>query len=220
MYEMFSLKNISSYSIWAGLIAPFFYITLVTILGLLEPGFSHRTDMMSILGGIEGIRGLIFNSGVGITGFLLIIFSFGLHKNINKGLGSKIGPALIIFAGIGFFGSAIFSCNANCANVIDTRTLIGTFHIISAFVVGLCLSISPFFIYFRMKQDIAWEKYRKFTLATGVLANFPGVVLWVSIFTTRIPEWEGVIQRLGLLFTLFWVFVLSFRQLKLNNMER
>lgn len=216
---MFSVKNINSYSIWAGFIAPFFYIVLVTILGLLEPGFSHRTDMMSILGGIEGIRGLVFNSGVGITGLLLIIFSFGLHKNINKGSGSKIGPALIIFAGIGFLGSAIFSCNVNCANVIETRTLIGTLHMISAFVVGLCLSISPFFIYFRMKQDVAWEKYGNFTLATGVLANLPGVVLWISIFTTRIPEWEGVIQRLGLLFPLFWVFVLSFRQLHLNTVE-
>jgi hypothetical membrane protein len=210
-------KNINSYSITAGLVAPIFYIILVTTLGFIESGFSHRTDMMSILGGVEGLRGLVFNVGVVITGLLLIVFAYGLHHNINKAVGSKIGPTLIVLAGLGLFGSAIFSCNVNCANVIETKTLTGVLHMVSAFVAGLCLSISPFFIYFRMKQDEAWVKYRCFTLATGVLANLPGIVLWASIFTTRIPEWEGVMQRLGLLFPLLWVFVLSFRQLRLNT---
>lgn len=195
---------------------PIFYIFLVTTLGLLESGFSHRTDMMSILGGVEGIRGLVFNVGVVITGLLLIVFAFGLHQNINKGLGSKIGPTLIVLAGVGLFGSAIFSCNVNCVNVIETKTLIGVLHMLSAFVAGSCLAISPFFIFFRMKQDKLWKKYRSFTLSIGVLSNLPGVVLWVSMFTTRIPEWEGVIQRLGLLFPLIWIFVLSLRQLRLN----
>lgn len=200
---------------WTGLVAPLFYIVMVTFLGFLEPGFSHRTDMMSILGGVDGVRGLVFNSGVVITGSLLIVFSFGLHKNINQGVGSKIGPALIIVAGIGLFGSAFFSCNVNCANVIQEKTLIGELHMLSAFVAGASLAIAPFFIYFRMKQDVAWEKYRLFTLAIGILANLPGVVLWVSFYTSRIPEWEGVIQRSGLLFPLLWVFVLSIRQLHL-----
>jgi hypothetical membrane protein len=209
-------KNINSYSILAGLVVPIFYIVLVTTLGLLESGFSHRTDMMSILGGVEGIRGLVFNVGVVITGFLLIVFAFGLHQSINKGLGSKIGPTLIVLAGVGLFGSAIFSCNVNCVNVIETKTLIGVLHMLSAFVAGSCLAISPFFIFFRMKQDKLWKKYRGFTLSIGVLSNLPGVVLWVSMFTARIPEWEGVIQRLGLLFPLIWIFVLSLRQLRLN----
>lgn len=212
-------KNIYSYSILSGLVAPIFYIVLVSTLGLLEPGFSHRTDMMSILGGVVGIRGLIFNIGVVITGLLLIIFAFGLHLSINKGLGSKVGPILIIIAGVGLLGSAIFSCNVNCVNVIETRTLTGVMHMLSAFVAGSFLAISPFFIFFRMKQDKLWRNYRSFTLAIGVMANIPGVVLWISIFTVRIPEWEGVIQRLGLLFPLIWIFVLSLRQLRLNIAE-
>ncbi len=198
---------------------PIFYIVLVSILGQLESGFSHRTDMMSILGGVEGIRGLLFNIGVAITGFLLIAFSFGLHQSINNGTGSKIGPILIALSGVGMFGSAFFSCNVNCVNVIESRTIIGIMHMLSAFVAGACLAISPFFIFFRMKQDQLWKKYKSFTLTMGVLANIPGVVLWASLFTSRIPEWEGVIQRLGLLFPLIWIFVLALQQLRLN-MER
>ena len=184
-------KNINSYSILAGLVAPIFYIVLVSVLGLLEPNFSHRTDMMSLLGGVKGIRGLVFNVGVVVTGFLLIAFAYGLHQNINKGVGSKIGPILIVLAGLGLFGSGIFSCNTNCLNVIETRTTIGILHMISAFVSGSCFAISPFFIFFRMKKDPLWKKYRSFTLAIGVLSNLPGIVLWVSIFSVRIPEWEA-----------------------------
>ena len=213
-------KNINSYSILAGLVAPIFYIVLVSILGLLETGFNHRTDMMSLLGGIEGVRGLAFNVGVVITGLLLILFAFGLHQSINKGTGSKIGPILIVLAGMGLFGSAVFSCNSGCVNVIETKTATGIIHMLSAFVAGSCLAISPFFIFFRMKQDSCWKSYKSFTLAIGVLSNLPGIVLWVSMFTIRIPEWEGVIQRLGLLFPLIWIFVLSLRGLQLNKKKQ
>lgn len=212
-------NNTTLYSALAGLVAPVFYLILVTTLGIFESGFTHRTDMMSILGGVEGIRGLLFNIGVVITGLLLIVFAFGLHQSINKGEGSKVGPTLIVLATLGLFGSAIFSCNVNCTNVIETKTVVGIIHMLSAFIAGSCLAISPFFIFFRMKQDDRWEKYRSFTLTIGVLSNLPGVVLWVSMFTIRIPEWEGVIQRLGLLFPLIWVFVLSLRLLNLKKVE-
>ena len=206
-------KIINSYSIRAGLLAPVFYIILVSTLGLLEPDFSHKTDMMSILGGVEGTRGVVFNLGVAITGLLLILFAYGLHKNINKGAGSKAGPFLIVLASFGFVGSAIFSCNVNCLNVIESRTVFGTLHMISAFVAGSCLATSPFFIYFRMKDDPLWKQFRNYTLSVGILSNIPGLLLWISLFTVRIPEWEGVLQRLGLLFPLIWIFSLSIHQL-------
>ena len=209
-------KKIKSNLFYAGLVAPVFYLVLVLTLGSLEQGFSHRTDMMSMLGGVEGIRGLLFNLGVILTGMLLIVFAYGLHQSLNRGAGSKVGPILITLGGVGMFSSGIFSCDVNCANVIESKTLVGGLHMLSAFVAGSCLALSPFFIYFRMKQDKLWEKYRSFTLSMGVFANLPGVVLWVSMFTTRLPEWEGIIQRLGLLFPLIWIFVLSLRQLWIN----
>jgi hypothetical membrane protein len=48
----------------AGLLATPFYLTLIIVLGALEPGFSHRTALMSMLGGVPGLRGLVFNFGV------------------------------------------------------------------------------------------------------------------------------------------------------------
>ena len=37
----------------AGIVAPILYISAAITLGLLEPGYSHRTMMMSILGGVS-----------------------------------------------------------------------------------------------------------------------------------------------------------------------
>jgi hypothetical membrane protein len=55
----------------AGIVAPLLWAGLVIVLGLLEPGYSHRTHMMSILGGVGGWRGITFNVGAALTALLL-----------------------------------------------------------------------------------------------------------------------------------------------------
>ena len=72
----------------AGILVPILYISMVIILGLLEPGYNQRTMMMSILGGVPGYRGAIFNLGLVLIGSLLIVFGFALHRNINQGHGN------------------------------------------------------------------------------------------------------------------------------------
>ena len=68
-------------SVYAGLIAPVLLVSLVAVLSKLESGYSNKTQMMSVLGGVPGIRGLIFNLGLSITGILIVVFAFGLHKS-------------------------------------------------------------------------------------------------------------------------------------------
>jgi hypothetical membrane protein len=200
----------------AGILAPLLYFSMVIILGLLDPNYSHMTKMMSILGGVGGIRGLVFNLGVSLVGVLSILFAVGLHKSINQGKGSKIGPILLSIGGIGLIGSGIFHCNLNCANVIVEKNLIGSLHMLSAFIAGMCLSISPFFIFARLKHDPRWKKYRPFTLIVAILANIPGIFLWITLATIRFPEIEGLIQRLGLVFTLVWIAIMSLKMLKFS----
>jgi hypothetical membrane protein len=61
----------------AGMLAPFLYISMIILLGLLEPGYNQRT-MMSVLGGVQGWRGAIFNLGLVLIGIFLIVFGIGL----------------------------------------------------------------------------------------------------------------------------------------------
>lgn len=198
----------------AGIIAPIIYFKIVIILGLLEPGYSHMTKMMSILGGVGGIRGLTFNFGISLVGILIILFAIGLHKSINGGNGSKIGPTLLTLGGIGLIASGYFHCNLNCTNILVENNLIGSIHMFSAFIAGMCLSIAPFFIFARLKKDPLWKKYTLLTLITGIIANIPGIIFWITLATTRFPAIEGLIQRLGIVFVLIWIEIMGLKMLK------
>jgi hypothetical membrane protein len=201
----------------SGISAPILFFGIVIILGLLEPGYSHATRMMSVLGGVEGMRGLIFNLGICFIGVLIILFAFGLHKNINNGKGSKIGPILLAIGGFGLILSGIFHCDLNCANVVVDRNFIGIMHMLSAFVAGLCLSISPLFIFARFRKDDYWKRYAIPTLMTGILANIPGITLWITIFASLTLEMDGILQRLGIVFVLIWMEVVSWKLLLLER---
>jgi hypothetical protein len=113
-------------------------------------------------------------------------------------------------------GSAIFHCNQGCSNVLQEPTIAGRVHIVTSLLSGFSLGIAPFAVFVRMRSDQRWKNLRWFTLAMGVLANVPGITLWISFFTTRIPEWEGVIQRLGIVFPLLWVEVIAIYLLRLR----
>ncbi len=209
------MKNKKLFAIF-GIIAPILFFGIVIILGSLEPGYNHATRMMSVLGGVGGMRGLLFNLGIGLIGALIIVFAFGLHKNINNGQGSKIGPVLLAIGGFGLVLSGVFHCDLNCDNVMVNRNFIGIMHMLSAFIAGLCLSISPLFVFARLRKDDYWKKYAIPTLMTGILANIPGIILWITIFTSLTLEMDGILQRLGIVFVLIWMEVVSWKLLLLE----
>ncbi|MFX1253131.1 MAG: DUF998 domain-containing protein [Promethearchaeota archaeon] len=210
-------EKIDYYLSIPGIITPILYFGMIIVLGALEPGYNHLTTMMSVLGGVEGIRGVAFNIGVALTGVLIFLFAIGLQRNINGGKGSKIAAILFILGSLGLIGAAIFHCNQDCTNVIE-RDITGILHIISAFFSGMSLAIAPLFVYFSLKKDPQWQKYAGYTLATFVVSNIPGITLWVTYLTgNRIRELEGLIQRLGIVFVLIWIGVISVQMLVLNS---
>jgi hypothetical protein len=202
-----------------GCVAPVLFAGLVIVLGALEPGYDHRTQMMSVLGGVGGWRGAAFLAGGALTGLLLIPFAVGLHRGIGEAPGGwrgRIGPILIGIAGVGMIGSAVFHCDQGCANVLRAPTLAGRLHMVFALLTGAPFALSPFFFLPRLARDERWAKTRWFTLASGVLGNIPGITMWVTFFTVRVRAWEGVLQRLGVAFPLLWVEVMAIRLCQLS----
>jgi hypothetical protein len=202
-------KNQTTMTAIAGILAPVLYISMVILLGLLEPGYSQRTMMMSVLGGVQGWRGAIFNLGLVLIGILLIVFGIGLHRNVNQGKGNWLGLILLVIAGVGLVGSSYYHCDVGCVNIIRDPDFRGQMHMLFAFIAGLSLAFSPLPFFFGMKHDLRWKNYRGVTLVTVILSNIPGIIMWITLFTTRLPEWEGIIQRLGLIFPLIWVEVMA-----------
>jgi hypothetical membrane protein len=201
----------------AGILAPIIFFSMIIVLGALEPNYNHMTRMMSALGGVQGIRGLLFNVGIALIGILVALFAIGLHQHIDDKEKSKAGLILFVLGGLGLVLSGVFSCNEGCANVIVERNLIGIFHVLAAFIAGMCLSIAPFFIYGRMKKSPSWKKYATYTLVTGIIANVPGIIFWVTLATTRLPGIDGLLQRLGIVFVFIWIEVTA---LKMRSLHR
>lgn len=194
----------------AGIVAPILYVGLVLILGLLEPGYNHLTDMMSVLGGVAGLRGMVFNTGLVVISVLVGLFTLGFHRNLNQGAGSQVGPGLLFLSSLGMLGLAYFSCSQNCANVA-AQDLSGIVHIIIAGVTGLSLGMAPLFFLRRMKEDSRWQKYYQFTLLIAILANIAGALLWYAFFTTRLPAIDGLLQRLTIIFPCIWMFTMAYQ---------
>jgi hypothetical membrane protein len=144
---------------------------------------------MSMLGGVTGIRGAVFNVGLAITGLLLVVLSEVFTKTRN----SAIGLVLIALGGFALIGSAVFPCSPGCVNILQELTPIGTWYIITSFLYGFCLAISPLASYLAMRKDHHWSNPAGFTLVMGIMANIPGEIFWASFAFTRLTSWEGML---------------------------
>ena len=85
-----------------GIIAPLLFATLVITAAFLRTGYSHVSQFISELG--YGSNAIVQNADFVLTGLLIILFSYGVHKGVGGGRGSRIGPAF----GAGRIGLGVF----------------------------------------------------------------------------------------------------------------
>jgi hypothetical membrane protein len=206
-------------AVTAGLLVGPIYLLLIGMLGILEPGFSHRTSLMSLLGGVPGWRGLTFNAGVIVTGSLIIAFALGLRRVLPSILSTTIGIWLLSFGGIGLIGAGLFGCNEGCRNILVEPNLIGRLHTIASVLGGMGCGLSLVFVWQAMRCSDHWSELATPTLVAAILANFPGIVFWITLVTnSRLYSAEGFIQRMGFIVVLIWIFFAALRMRKLRTM--
>ena len=191
-----------------GMLIPILCISLIIIMGVLVPGYNHMTMLLSPLGGVGGIRGDIFNIGVGTTGGLIILFAIGFNRAVNQSKTRLKGVFLFILGGLGLIGAAIMNCNQGCT--IDlSQDPIRALHGIFAFIAGISLTFAPLPFYSHFKQDPQWEKLAAFALTTVILSIISTIMFWIMFVTNTLPNILGLIQRLQFLFVLIWIGVNS-----------
>lgn len=202
----------------AGLLVGPFYLLLITLLGILEPGFSHRTSLMSLLGGVPGWRGVTFNAGVIMTGALIIVFAMGLRRVLPSITSSTIGFWLLSTGGIGLIGAGLFGCNEGCRNILVEPNFVGRLHTIGSLLGGMGCGLSLVFLWRAIRRSDNWPEVATPTLVAAILANLPGVVFWMTLFAnSRLYSVEGLIQRIGFIVVLIWIFFAALRMRKPRN---
>lgn len=205
-------NTVNGWAVTAGLLVAPFYLSLIIVLGASEPGYSHLTKLMSILGGVSGVPGLNFNIGVTITGMLLIIFAIGLWREFPSKMTARIGLGLLVLGGLGLIGAGYFHCNEGCKNILIEPDLVGRLHMVMSLFGGLGAGLSPFFVWLAMRGSEKWIGFATPTLVAAIFANLPGILFWIMIATGyRLHSLEGLIQRLGFVVVLIWIFFFAAR---------
>jgi hypothetical protein len=117
-----------------------------------------------------------------ISGFLLMVFAFGLHFGATGGPGSRVGPTLLFVAGTAM---ALMAFETDPIRRTGPRTLHGWIH--DAAFVLFVLAVLPafFFLWRRLSKDPLWRSHARYTLVTGSLATLllflPDVAYYVFI---------------------------------------
>src|SRR5207302_11411451 len=86
--------------------APVVMICLWTLASILRPDYDQLTQKGSELG--TGPNSLVMNANFVVTGLLILIFCFGLLKNIGAEKWSQVGLTFLAIAGVGEVATGIF----------------------------------------------------------------------------------------------------------------
>jgi len=165
-------------------------LTAAYVVGdLLRPGFSSMRQAISEL--IESgapnkalLDGMLF----GFHG-LVIPFAYGLHRGIDGGKGSRLGPFLLAGAGVlGLVLTAFFPCDPGCEPV----TLRGIMHIFISIPMGFMVLFSILAFSRRLKKTDDWAGYGRYSLITFSAGFLLGVLAVVFAKSSV----GGLIERL------------------------
>ena len=80
---------------------------------------------------------------------------------------------------------------------------------------GMGSGLAPLFFWAAMRGSVKWKELAAPTLVLAILANLPGIIFWITLATdNRLLSVEGLIQRLGFIFVLFWIFYIALKLLR------
>jgi len=192
-----------------GIISPLLYLIMVIIGGALIPGYSYIMETVSelLVAGAPNrslLATLMISSSV-----LGILFPIGLHRGINEGRGSKVGPAFLIIASVLGIFTTYFPQDPGGPPV----TFAGTVHVV-LIIPMVILSLGAFIAFWRrLKSDSLWSGYDRYSLITFIVAIPLGVISAVSLDSPYV----GLLERISVAVILQWGFFMAIKLFRLSK---
>lgn len=190
-----------------GIVAPAFFVLMVVIAGMRYPGYSHLTQAISELSGVDAPNPLIQNVNFFITGILITAFALGLYRDLDGDERSALGATLLGVFGVVSVAHAFLPCDAGCEFV----STVGSVHNVTGLAGFLSAIAGVFLISRRFGADPNWESYRAYSVITAV-AGLASLVLWIALAkAARIQIMNGLLQRVFAGTILLWIEVMAVR---------
>jgi hypothetical membrane protein len=176
--------------------------------------YSPRREDISALAALDAQHAWIMIGGIIALGLGLIALGLGLANAIDDGASAKVGPLLLVLAGLSFAvaGPARNDCSSELQSCKE-RVAAGdvswhhNVHDLVGVAAFLPLIIAPFVLALAFRADRRWSDLRRYSLVTGALAF---ALLLVALAET-FEGWNGLVQRVLLAVLLLWIAVLGTR---------
>lgn len=184
------------------------------VASFLQEGYSARREEISGLAAETAEHAWIMIAGFVVLGAGATLLGVGLLARFGGGFRRRIGPALVVVAGVGIFFSGVFrndcsSLDDACSTLIDANEV--SWHHYAHDAVGiiafLALIAAPALIAGSFRRQPGWASLRlPSLLLTPIL-----VVLLVLFASEAFPGIAGLLQRAFVLLATGWLAVVGAR---------
>jgi hypothetical membrane protein len=146
-------------------------------------------------------------------GLLTIAFAVGLHRGMRPTRAGVVGPAILVWTGVGLVLAAVFALREDAAGVTYDPTGL---HSVNGAVFFLSIGIGLVVTSRRMAADPSWRSLAGYTLATGtaLLVMFVAFGVLVGPDDAPLHPWAGLAQRVVLAVWFSCTIVLALRLLR------
>ena len=198
--------------LWCGVLNAPVALLVITIDGLLRPGYSPISQVVSDLG--VGPRAGILNTDLVASGLLSLLFALGLSQALRPWISNRrllTSSALLVLTGAGIMNAGLFS---------EFNPL----HTLGFFVAFGSLSLVLWLIGLPLRKNRAWQGYGWYSLISSIVLLLLILTMLLLLFTNVLPEFAvhgtGLLERLLLLVAGAWPVVTACRFFALERAIR
>ncbi len=189
--------------LWSlGIIAPLWFTAATVLTGLLTPGYSPVSEVVSELGAKGRPYAALMNyGGFMATGIMIVLFSQGARRMLGRGRLAGIACTLIALTGIGVFGTGLFQCDPGCS--LEGASVEMIAHSISGIVTFAFSAIAPLVLALHEWRSHRRRGFIAYSLLTGVVL----ITLLCSMFSPVISGYRGLHQGAFLAVFFSWILI-------------
>ena len=200
------MNNTSRILNLCGIVAPVLFAAVIIYCGLLQPGYSHYSQVMSVLAARgSSTEWFARVGGWCVPGLLTAGFGFFLLKNVSRSKVAVSAALLVIVNGLGRFSGGVFNCDPGCQPVDPSVSQ--RIHNPSTVIAYLALGVACGLWAFSAKKIVVPRWFGWYSLTSAIL----GLGFFAALVASALMTHGGVglFQRLSFGILNLWILALA-----------
>ncbi len=198
-----TLRSVRLYSLLV-IIGCIVYVILDIIVQMLPPHYSPIRQAESDLA--VGPYGFIMNINFMVRGVLSFLMVLILSRILPKSTASRVGLVFLAIWSVCSFLLAFFNTDIlDDPKVLPTHTWHGELHLLFALIAFIAVAVGELVLSLSLSQTDILKSLKAVALTLSILA------ILALLAMAKMHHRGGLDERLFLLFTLLWMFILALR---------